>query len=180
MMSRSLLPTMAALATIALAACGFLLAGPGPVRGLAPTGLPIAAFLLGGALAVCLSLWALGRQVRERLSRLSTEVEALGRSGDPSARLAVEGSCELGRLTEQCNLMLERLERNASDRDQHDTLLKSFFDHAELMRGILESDGEDLVHVVHNARAEQLFGVDSAEDALARYVASPPYSAVNE
>jgi len=55
----------------------------------------------------------------------------------------------------------------AAATQEHDLLLLSFFDHAELMRGIIELQDDTLVHVVRNARAERLFDGDAGEGGRA-------------
>ncbi len=58
-----------------------------------------------------------------------------------------------------------RLEQVSRERSEHDALLQSFFDHSDLMRGVIELDGDRMMHRLRNAQAERLFDGDPSADA---------------
>ncbi len=62
-----------------------------------------------------------------------------------------------GRLTSEAAASLAPPSRDDEDKD---ALLRIFFDHADLMRGIAEVDGDRIVHRVRNAQAAALFDGD--------------------
>jgi two-component system, OmpR family, sensor histidine kinase RstB len=80
-----------------------------PMRPHRPSGLALAAFLGGIALAVALGAWPIVRRLTRRLERLQHGVESLG-AGDLAARVKVEGRDEVARLAQSFNQAAARIE----------------------------------------------------------------------
>ncbi len=86
-------------------------------------------------------------------------------SSSPLRRIAGELGAALSRWAGQ--VPTPGSETASTEAQEHDLLLLHFFDHAELMRGIVELKDGALVHVVRNARAERLFEGDGTEGGAA-------------
>jgi signal transduction histidine kinase/DNA-binding response OmpR family regulator/HAMP domain-containing protein len=118
----------------------------------------VALLVLGGYTHVLLE-----RAVLRRVARLSGEVEAVRESGDLSRRLSVDRRDELGQLVERSNEMLQTLERSQREHVENELMLQTFFDSAELLRGVITPEGGDLRHLFDNRHTEAFLGVGPGE-----------------
>ncbi len=104
-------------------------------------------------------LLLLGKSVLSPLSRLSTAVSSIGRTGALSARVSATGKDELSNLSGEINRMLESLERS------HDKLQESEGKFKHLVEDM--NDGYVVVQnfriVFANARSAEMFGYSVEE-----------------
>jgi len=94
-----------------------------------------------GIVLAALTLLLLERLVLSRLTRLSRGVEAVGASGDMSARVTIDGTDELSRLGKNINDMLSALQRSAAEQKRMEQQL--------LLTGRLAAVGELAAGVAH-------------------------------
>ena len=81
-------------------------------QGRSTLGYTFVSLLLSGIVFCGISLFLVERTVLSRISRISADVEDIGRLGEPSSRLDVSGSDELSKLGGGINKMLSNLERS--------------------------------------------------------------------
>ncbi|HEX2950885.1 MAG TPA: EAL domain-containing protein, partial [Armatimonadota bacterium] len=132
-------------------------------------------FLLAGGLgALCLIMALLDRLVISRLGRLSARVVEIGKGGDMSSRLSVEGHDELSDLSIAMNDMLAALQDSEKELLAREALRES----EERYRTLVELSTDAVVieqhgHCVYaNAAAVAMVGVQDATDLRDRSVMS--------
>ena len=115
--------------------------------------------LLVGVLVAIMTIWTLETWVLRRIVALSAEVGRIGRELVTGARIAVRGNDELSSLGGSLNEMLGRFDTAQTRLRESDLVLKSFYDKAAMLRGIVDLEGDDIVHIMDNANTTRLFGL---------------------
>ncbi|MDQ5851898.1 MAG: HAMP domain-containing protein, partial [Chloroflexota bacterium] len=118
----------------------------------------LASLVAGGLVFGAVALVLLERSVLSRLARLSTEVSAIGASGDLSTRLSMTGRDELSHLTGDINGMLDALQRFQTQRRESE----------ERYRVVVEQASEGILLV--DAETKQVLEMNPAFQALLGYV----------
>jgi PAS domain S-box-containing protein len=123
--------------------------------------------ILASILIVCiLILWFLERFILSRLTRLRSNVAAIGTSGDLSARVSVSGNDELSGLADVINGMLLGLEQAQSALRESEGKYREVVENASEAIVVIQ----DGTIVFANSRATELSGYSSEE------LASRPFS----
>ncbi|HEV2105774.1 MAG TPA: CHASE4 domain-containing protein, partial [Candidatus Eisenbacteria bacterium] len=118
------------------------------------------AALLVLLLVLALSTWVLlDWSVLRRMHAVGVQVASIGRARQPVDRIRLGGRDELTELAASVNGMLDSLEASQAVVWQRDAMLRSLFDSAALMRGVVELEDDDIVHVYDNAHTERFMGV---------------------
>ena len=100
-----------------------------------------------------------------RLTRLSGDLQRIGLELEPGARVEVRGDDEISTLGDSLNDMLRRLDAAQDRLRESDLVLRSFYDKADMLRGLVEIDGDEIVHVMDNENTTRFLGL--ARDATA-------------
>jgi len=102
----------------------------------------------------------LDRLVLRRMASLGRQLARIGSTSDAAARVAVTGRDELSLLAGDVNQMLASLERSQDQLRESEQMLRTFYDSANMMRGLIELDEErnDIVHVFSNERMALYLG----------------------
>lgn len=117
--------------------------------------------LLIGILFGVLSMFLLDRFAVSRVVRMSAEVDAIGRSGDPSRRVRVGGRDELSRLGIAINRMLEAIESARRARTESEARYRTVVE--QTSEGIALVDGATKTFVETNAAFQKLLGYTGEE-----------------
>jgi signal transduction histidine kinase/sensor domain CHASE-containing protein/DNA-binding response OmpR family regulator len=121
--------------------------------------------------ALLIALLALGgivhllfeRLVLRRMMSMNRQLVEIAREGDLRARLVLDGGDELADFGHGVNIMLASLERSLDRLRESELILRTFYDSANMMRGVVELEEErnDVLHVFDNENTARFFGVPS-------------------
>ncbi len=114
----------------------------------------LAALLMGVCTVQLVERWVLGR-----LTRLGAELGRVAGHQDLAQRVAVDGRDEVAELAAHVNSMLAAIESSQAQLRQSESLLRAFYDHGAIQRGIVEVDGDDVRYLQCNQRTAELFGL---------------------
>ncbi|MBC7226288.1 MAG: PAS domain S-box protein [Thermoflexales bacterium] len=114
-----------------------------------------------GILFGALSMLLLERFAVSRLLRMSTEVDAIGSSGDLSRRVRVQGRDELARLGEAVNRMLEAIQSAQAARAESEARYRTVVEQAS--EGIALVDGQTRRFIEANAAFRSMLGYPEEE-----------------
>ncbi|HDS30259.1 MAG TPA: PAS domain S-box protein, partial [Firmicutes bacterium] len=107
----------------------------------------------------------LQKQVLSRLSRLSSEVEAVGKHGDLSARVSVDGNDELKHLAEDINEMLESIEKSETTLITSEEHYRNLFENS--LAGMWRINPDNYRFIQANQATAQMLGFDSPGELIA-------------
>ncbi|HTM57298.1 MAG TPA: CHASE4 domain-containing protein, partial [Candidatus Udaeobacter sp.] len=114
------------------------------------------AVIIGSLMMLTLEAWVL-----RRLMRMSAQVTRIGRELLTGARIEVRGRDELSQLAGSLNDMLRRLDAAQEHLRESDLLVRSFYDNADMLRGIVEIEDDDILHIMDNENTTRFFGVEA-------------------
>jgi PAS domain S-box-containing protein len=104
--------------------------------------------LLVALLLALASGWLVERNVLRPVTRLGSQVADIGARHDLAARVVVEGDSEISALARDVNGMLDAIASSQSRLRENESVLRTFYDHGAIQRGVVEVDG-DVVRYVH-------------------------------
>ena len=109
--------------------------------------------LLGGLVHLLLERLVLGR-----ISDFSRQISQIAQQPDATARVKVPGQDELTQLGASVNTMLDSLARSRGELQESELLLRTFYDSVSLMRGVVEIEDHDIVHLFSNEHSDRFLG----------------------
>ncbi len=118
--------------------------------------------LLGGLFLALLVLGGITHLLMERLvlarvASLTAQVQRVGE--ETAARVELAGHDELTAFAGVVNTMLASVEKSHARLRESELQMRSFFDGADMMRGILALDGDDMLHLFDNVNSERFLRV---------------------
>ncbi|MFN8588297.1 MAG: CHASE4 domain-containing protein [Candidatus Eisenbacteria bacterium] len=98
--------------------------------------------------------------VLRRVNSLARQVGAIGSFEGAPPHVQVDGADELSALAGEVNHMLDSLHRSQKRLLESEVTLRTFYDSANMMRGMVELQDDDVRHLFDNPNTEQFWGVD--------------------
>ncbi len=98
--------------------------------------------------------------VLRRMASLSRQVAGIGGFDGERPHVELDGHDELRELGSAVNRMLDSLHRSQKRLRESEVTLRTFYDSANMMRGMVELAGDDVRHLFDNAHASEFYGVE--------------------
>jgi PAS domain S-box-containing protein len=128
-------------------------------QGLATLRLQIAALLVVMLALAGLTHGLVDRLVLRRLARLAGQLSNIAAEGGAGTRVTMDGRDEITSLAGAVNHVLASLERSVSLVRESELQLRTFYDSAGMLRGVLELDGPQVRHINDNANTSAFLGL---------------------
>ncbi|MBI5168356.1 MAG: response regulator [Candidatus Eisenbacteria bacterium] len=129
-------------------------------HGVESLGRQLAALLLAFAALAAVTLLLLHFLVLRRIATLSDQVAGIGGFDGERPRVELSGADELSGLAAAVDGMLASLHRSQKRLRESEVTLRTFYDSANMMRGMVELAGDDVRHLFDNSHSAEFYGLE--------------------
>ena len=130
-------------------------------QGVASLTRQLVAMLLAFAALAAVTLLLLHFLVLRRIASFGRQVGGIGGlDGEGTPRVQLSGDDELSALADAVNRMLDSLHRSQKRLRESEVTLRTFYDSANMMRGMVELVEGDVRHVFDNSHTAEFYGLE--------------------